>query len=86
MFPGRQAHMTPDRAFAGPNTEPVAGDDGEAKRTVMRMIDELELDAVDVGPLFNARYVEAMAPLYVHMNFFKRPDGGFEYAFTSSGN
>ena len=79
-------NMTPDREFDRPISVPVAGDDREAKRTVMRLVEELNLDAVDVGPLFNARYVEAMAPLYVHMNFFERPDGGFEYAISSSGD
>lgn len=49
------------------------------------LIAKLRLEPVDVGPLFNARYVEAMAPLYVYMNFFARPDGGFEYAISRAG-
>lgn len=77
-------NMSPDRAFAGPISVPIAGDDVEAKQTVMKLVAALDLDATDVGPLFNARYVEAMAPLYVYMNFFARPPGGFEYSFSRS--
>ena len=59
-----------------------AGDDAAAKVQVAQLIESLGLDVTDVGPLFNARFVEAMAPVYVYMNFFARPSGGFEYAFS----
>ncbi len=79
-------NMFPDRAFDGPISIPIAGDDPGAKKTVMKLIEVLDLDAVDVGPLFNARYIEAMAPLYVYMNYFARPPGGFEYSVSRSEN
>lgn len=78
-------NMQPGRPFAGPISIPVAGDDPAAKATVIELIGELGLHAQDVGPLFNARFLEEMAPLYVYMNVFARPPGGFEYAFSRSG-
>jgi len=75
-------NMMPGRAFSGQISVPVAGDDSNAKERVAQLIDSLGLDATDVGPLFNARFVEAMAPLYVYMNVFARPPGGFEYSFS----
>jgi predicted dinucleotide-binding enzyme len=38
----------------------VAGDDAEAKRTVLTMMTDLGYDAVDSGPLRSAQYLEAM--------------------------
>jgi len=78
-------NMSPDRAFKGAISVPIAGDDPGAKKTVVKLIEALDLEATDVGPLFNARYVEAMAPLYVYMNVFVRPPGGFEFSLTRSG-
>jgi len=75
-------NMSPDRSFAGEISVPIAGDDTAAKQRVSTLIEALGLTATDVGPLFNARYVEAMAPLYVYMNYFKRPPGGFEFSFS----
>jgi len=77
-------NMSPDRAYDGPISIPIAGDDPQAKKTVAALVEALDLEAVDVGPLYNARYVEAMAPLYVYMNFFAHRPGRFEYAFGSS--
>ena len=74
--------MSPDRPFKAPISIPIAGNDAAAKQTVAMLIEALALQVVDVGPLYNARYVEAMAPLYVYMNFFNRPEGGFEYAIS----
>lgn len=79
------SNMDPDRGFDGPISIPVAGDNEEAKRVVIGLIAELRLHGQDVGPLFNARFVEEMAPLYVYMNVFARPPGGFEFSFSRSG-
>lgn len=76
--------MSPNRAFDGPISIPIAGDDPQAKKTVTTLIEALDLEVTDVGPLFNARYVEALGPLYVYMNFFARRPGRFEYAFGPS--
>jgi len=77
-------NMSPDRVFEGPISIPIAGDDADAKKTVAKLVAALNLEATDVGPLFNARYVEAMAPLYVYMRAFSGRPGGFEYSFTRS--
>ncbi|MDP6673702.1 MAG: NAD(P)-binding domain-containing protein [Gammaproteobacteria bacterium] len=77
-------NMSADRDFKGPISIPIAGDNLAAKQTVAKLIAVLDLQAMDVGPLFNARYIEAMAPLYVYMNYFVRPPGGFEYNLTHS--
>ena len=51
---------------------PIAGDNGAAKRT-------LGFHVVDVGPLSNASYLEAMGALYIHMNAIQGRRGDFEY-------
>jgi predicted dinucleotide-binding enzyme len=43
------------------------GDNAESKLIVRRLIDELHMDPVDSGPLKNARYLEPMAMLYIHL-------------------
>ncbi|MBT8441936.1 MAG: NAD(P)-binding domain-containing protein [Gammaproteobacteria bacterium] len=77
-------NMNPDRKFPEPISVPLAGDDPDAKAVVIQLVEELGLDATDVGALYNARYLEAMAPLYVYMNAFHRSPGGFEYHFTAA--
>jgi predicted dinucleotide-binding enzyme len=43
---------------------PVAGDDPEAKRVVMRLIDELGFDPVDAGPLAESWRQQPGTPVY----------------------
>ena len=43
------------------------GDDGEAKLIVRGLIDDLGMEPVDSGPLKNARFIEPMAMLYIHL-------------------
>lgn len=43
------------------------GDDAEAKATVAQLIADLGMEPVDAGPLVNARYLEPMAMLYIHL-------------------
>jgi NADPH-dependent F420 reductase len=45
------------------------GDDPAAKQTVHELIDSLQFDPVDAGPLANARYLEPLAMLYIHLAF-----------------
>jgi 8-hydroxy-5-deazaflavin:NADPH oxidoreductase len=44
-----------------------AGDDVEAKEKVGELIDRLGFDPVDAGPLHNARYLEPLSLLNVHL-------------------
>jgi 8-hydroxy-5-deazaflavin:NADPH oxidoreductase len=43
------------------------GDDAEAKKVAARLIEDTDLEAVDAGPLENARYVEAYAVLVIRL-------------------
>src|ERR1700732_4768604 len=44
-----------------------AGDDVEAKEKVGELIDRLGFDPVDAGPLHNARYLEPLSLLNIHL-------------------
>jgi 8-hydroxy-5-deazaflavin:NADPH oxidoreductase len=44
-----------------------AGDDAEAKQKVGELIERLGFDAVDAGPLQNARYLEPLSLLNIHL-------------------
>jgi 8-hydroxy-5-deazaflavin:NADPH oxidoreductase len=45
----------------------LAGDDADAKREVSELATKLGFEPVDVGPLRNARNLEALAILWVHL-------------------
>jgi predicted dinucleotide-binding enzyme len=47
----------------------VAGDDAEAKQTIMQLGSEIGFDPVDAGPLKSARYLEPMAVLLMNLAF-----------------
>ena len=46
----------------------VAGDDAEAKATVLSLVASIGLEPVDVGPLARARQLEALAFLNISLN------------------
>ena len=46
------------------------GDDEAAKGIVRQLTDDLDLEPVDAGPLTNARYLESLAMLYIHLAIF----------------
>jgi hypothetical protein len=48
---------------------PVAGDDGASKRTVLDLAAQLGFDAVDAGPLTNARYLEPAIVLLLQLAY-----------------
>lgn len=43
---------------------PVAGDDAQARRRVMALVEELGFDALDTGALVSGRYFEQGTPVY----------------------
>ena len=47
----------------------VAGDDAAAKASVSTLISSLGFNAVDAGPLKNARYLEAVAGLNIYFGY-----------------
>jgi hypothetical protein len=46
------------------------GDDERAKGIVRQLTDDLEMEPVDAGPLQNARYLESLGMLYIHLAIF----------------
>jgi hypothetical protein len=48
---------------------PVAGDDAEAKAVVLELGGQLGFDAVDAGPLANARYLEPTIELLIQLAY-----------------
>jgi len=46
---------------------PVCGDDAEARRRVMALATLIGFDAVDLGPLSAARYLEPFAMTWIHL-------------------
>ena len=60
----------------------VAGDDADAKNTVLELARGNGLDAVDAGPLANARLLEPMAFLQIQLAFMfgHGPNIGFKLA------
>jgi 8-hydroxy-5-deazaflavin:NADPH oxidoreductase len=48
---------------------PVAGDDAKAKQAVLDLGREIGFDAVDAGPLANARLLEPMAFLNIQLGY-----------------
>jgi len=47
----------------------VAGDDGDAKKQVLELGQAIGFDAVDVGPLSHARYLEALGFLNIQLGY-----------------
>lgn len=47
----------------------AAGDDAEARRTVLRLAKQIGFDAVDAGPLVNARSLETMGFFNIQLGY-----------------
>lgn len=52
-----------------PSTVFVSGDDPEGKKIVSQLLSECELEVVDAGPLWSARYVEPAMMLLVNLAY-----------------
>ena len=46
------------------------GDDERAKAIVRQLTEDLELEPIDSGPMKNARHLESLAMLYIHLAIF----------------
>jgi 8-hydroxy-5-deazaflavin:NADPH oxidoreductase len=72
--------MIDPETSGGPITIPVAGNDAEAKATVMKLIEGMDLETVDFGPLRYAHVLEEMLVVWANarthgapFNFYLRP-------------
>jgi 8-hydroxy-5-deazaflavin:NADPH oxidoreductase len=73
-------HMSTGRVNGEALTAFVAGDDEAARRAVLDLARAIGFDAVDSGPLRNARYLEAMAFLNIQLSWVlgNGPNVGFK--------
>jgi predicted dinucleotide-binding enzyme len=74
-------HMTTGKADGEVLTTFVAGDDEAARATVLELARAIGFDAVDGGPLTNARYLEPMAFLLIQLGWVlgHGQDTGFKF-------
>ena len=68
--------MVDPAATGGPVSVPIVGDDDAAKAKVAALVESLDLEPIDLGPLRYARMVEGMYLLWGNANTLGR---GFNY-------
>jgi predicted dinucleotide-binding enzyme len=69
--------VNPDES-GGPVTIPLVGNDAAAKATVAKMVEGMGLEAIDLGDIENAHWVEGMLILWINNRYFsERP--AFDY-------
>lgn len=73
-------HMDSGRVDGTSLTAFVAGDDPDAKDTALDIARAIGFDAVDAGPLENARWLETLGYLNIHLGYVEHmgPDIGFK--------
>jgi len=59
------------------------GDDPDAKATIQPLIKDAGLHPLDVGPLRNARYLEAIAMLWIDMTLHQKRGGNYAFKLIS---
>jgi predicted dinucleotide-binding enzyme len=62
-------HMDSGRLGDQPLTALVAGDDADAKKVVLDLSRSIGFDAVDAGPLVNARLLEPLGALNIQLGY-----------------
>jgi 8-hydroxy-5-deazaflavin:NADPH oxidoreductase len=60
-------NMADSRYAQGQPMMPVAGDDAAARRQVMTLATLIGFEAIDMGPLATARYLEPLAMVWIHL-------------------
>ncbi len=73
-------NMADSRDPQGLPMMPVAGDDAAARQQVLALATLIGFDAIDMGPLAAARYLEPLAMVWIHLAF--RQGAGRSFAFT----
>lgn len=73
------------RAFAQKPVMFVAGDDDERKPIVLALVDDLGFEALDAGPLAQARLLEPFAMLWIDQALKRGRGRDFAFALTRKG-
>jgi len=68
--------IDPDAA-GGPISIPLAGDSRRAKKVVAILVEGMGLEAIDVGGIENAHWVEGMLMLWINNRFSLRESFDF---------
>jgi predicted dinucleotide-binding enzyme len=63
----------------------VAGDDAARKPTVMGLVREIGFEAIDAGPLKNARLLEPLAMLWIDQALYRGAGRDFAFAVVRKG-
>jgi 8-hydroxy-5-deazaflavin:NADPH oxidoreductase len=63
----------------------VAGDDAAKKPTVLKLVSDLGFEAIDAGPLSNARLLEPLAMLWIDQVFAHGRSADFAFALVKRG-
>ncbi|MCA3234831.1 MAG: NADPH-dependent F420 reductase [Cupriavidus sp.] len=73
-------NMADSRYTGGLPMMPVCGDDAAARQKVMSLASVIGFDAVDMGPLLAARYLEPFAMTWIHLAFKQCAGRSFAFA------
>jgi predicted dinucleotide-binding enzyme len=73
-------NMADSRYAQGQPMMPVAGDDAAARQQALALATLIGFDAIDMGPLSAARYLEPLAMVWIHLAF--RQGQGRRFAFA----
>ena len=74
-FQNVAAHLLRDPRHAIDSDVLECGNDVEAKKTVMSLVDRIGLRAVDVGPAESARVVESLTSILIRLNIREKVKG-----------
>ncbi len=77
--------MATAREFRVPPVMFVAGDDAAKKPTVLKLVGDLGFEAVDAGPLTNARLLEPPAMLWIDQALVRGHGPNFAFALLKRG-
>ena len=77
--------MLDSRYASGKLVMLVAGDDREAKASVISLANDLGFEAVDAGPLTMSRYLEPMAMVWIKLALAQKLGRNFGFALLRKG-